>query len=61
MILIDSQGYSSQAGTHVISLAVVMYVLHLCGQDASNTISCPCMPDILQIYTYCDLHVRGTH
>ncbi len=41
MELIDSHRYCTQAGTHAVSLAVVIYILHLGMIDASNTILHP--------------------
>ncbi len=44
VVHIDSHGYSNQAGTHAVSLTVVMYALLLGGQHRkmpSNTILRP--------------------
>ncbi len=37
MVLIDTRGYSTQAGTHAISLTVVIYALLLGGLHRKMT------------------------
>ncbi len=60
MILIDSHGYSSQAGTHVISLAVVMYVL-ICVVKMPVTQSHVLACQIYYKYIHIVIYMLGVH
>ncbi len=49
-VLIDSNGYSTQAGVHAVSLTVVIYALLL--EDDSNTILITSRVNLCPLFNY---------
>ncbi len=66
MVLIDSHGYSTQAGTHAVSLAVVICALLSTQKDDSDTVSCPacsthCLALVLEWQTPFMIYITSCH